>query len=74
MSKALDSVLNNTCYMLCCIRIPSDLMRTVFKVAAQTDDGWDVLLNTYKHSIYDAEKHKTLEALASTQDIRKIIW
>ncbi|XP_039517984.1 leucyl-cystinyl aminopeptidase-like [Pimephales promelas] len=54
--------------------IPSDLMRTVFKVAAQTDDGWDVLLNTYKHSIYDSEKHKTLEGLASTQDVRKILW
>jgi len=60
--------------MLYCIRIPSDLMRTVFKVAAQTDDGWDVLLNTYKHSIYDSEKHKTLEGLASTQDVRKILW
>ncbi|XP_016093811.1 leucyl-cystinyl aminopeptidase [Sinocyclocheilus grahami] len=54
--------------------IPSDLMRTVFKVAAQTDEGWGKLLDTYKHSINDQEKHKTLEALASTQDIRKIIW
>lgn len=49
-------------------------MTTVFKVAAQTDDGWDVLLSTYKHSICDAEKRKTLEALASTQDVQKIIW
>uniref|UniRef100_A0A671RKB5 Leucyl-cystinyl aminopeptidase n=1 Tax=Sinocyclocheilus anshuiensis TaxID=1608454 RepID=A0A671RKB5_9TELE len=54
--------------------IPSDLMRTVFKVAAQTDEGWGKLLDTYKHSINDQEKRKTLEALASTQDIRKIIW
>uniref|UniRef100_A0A671RJN9 Aminopeptidase n=1 Tax=Sinocyclocheilus anshuiensis TaxID=1608454 RepID=A0A671RJN9_9TELE len=53
--------------------IPSDLMRTVFKVAAQTDEGWGKLLDTYKHSINDQEKRKTLEALASTQDIRKII-
>ncbi|KAK9974347.1 hypothetical protein ABG768_022449 [Culter alburnus] len=55
-------------------QIPSDLMTTVFKVGAQTEDGWDVLLSTYKHSICDAEKRKTLEALASTQDVRKIIW
>ncbi|XP_050965784.1 leucyl-cystinyl aminopeptidase isoform X2 [Labeo rohita] len=55
-------------------RIPSDLMRTVFKVAAQTDEGWSKLLYTYKHSINDPEKRKTLEALASTQDVRKIIW
>uniref|UniRef100_A0A9J8A5C6 Aminopeptidase n=1 Tax=Cyprinus carpio carpio TaxID=630221 RepID=A0A9J8A5C6_CYPCA len=51
-----------------------DLMRTVFKVAAQTDEGWGKLLDIYKHSINDQEKRKTLEALASTQDIRKIIW
>uniref|UniRef100_A0A673LRT7 Aminopeptidase n=1 Tax=Sinocyclocheilus rhinocerous TaxID=307959 RepID=A0A673LRT7_9TELE len=55
-------------------QIPSDLMRTVFKVAAQTDEGWGKLLDTYKHSINDQEKRKTLEALASTQDILKIIW
>uniref|UniRef100_A0A8C1QQ58 Leucyl/cystinyl aminopeptidase n=1 Tax=Cyprinus carpio TaxID=7962 RepID=A0A8C1QQ58_CYPCA len=55
-------------------QIPSDLMRTVFKVAAQTDEGWGKLLDMYKHSINDPEKHKTLEALASTQDVWKIIW
>ncbi len=49
-------------------------MRTVFKVAAQTDEGWGKLLDMYKHSINDPEKRKTLEALASTQDVRKIIW
>lgn len=63
-----------SCDMPCCFRIPSDLMRTVFKVAAQTDEGWGKLLDMYKHSINDPEKHKTLEALASTQDVRKIIW
>ncbi|XP_073717169.1 leucyl-cystinyl aminopeptidase isoform X2 [Misgurnus anguillicaudatus] len=54
--------------------IPSDLMTTVFKVAVQTEDGWGVLLDTYKYSIYDPEKRKALKALASTQDVRKIIW
>lgn len=49
-------------------------MRTVFKVAAQTEEGWGVLLGTYKYSISDPEKHKALEALASTQDVRKIVW
>ncbi|XP_056602424.1 leucyl-cystinyl aminopeptidase isoform X1 [Triplophysa dalaica] len=55
-------------------QIPSHLMRTVFKVAAQTEEGWGVLLGTYKNSISDPEKHKALEALASTQDVRKIVW
>lgn len=54
--------------------IPSDLMTTVFKVAARTEDGWSVLLDTYKNSIYVPEKRKALVALASTQDVRKIIW
>ncbi|XP_051950921.1 leucyl-cystinyl aminopeptidase-like [Xyrauchen texanus] len=54
-------------------QIPSDLMRTVFKVAAQTEDGWTTLLDTYKYSIYDTEKLKTLEALTSTRDVKKII-
>lgn len=49
-------------------------MRTVFKVAARTEDGWGVLLDTYKYSNSDPEKRKALEALASTQDVRKIIW
>lgn len=57
-----------------CFRIPSDLMRTVFKVAAQTDEGWGQLLDVYKHSINDPEKRKALEALASTQAVPKIIW
>ncbi|TRY95869.1 hypothetical protein DNTS_021398 [Danionella cerebrum] len=55
-------------------QIPSDLMMTVFKVAALTDKGWVELLESYKHTIYDTEKRKMLEALASTQDVRKIIW
>ncbi len=49
-------------------------MRTVFKVAAQTDEGWVQLLDVYKHSINDPEKRKALEALASSQAVPKIIW
>uniref|UniRef100_A0A8B9HSR5 Leucyl-cystinyl aminopeptidase n=2 Tax=Astyanax mexicanus TaxID=7994 RepID=A0A8B9HSR5_ASTMX len=54
--------------------IPGDLLRVVLSVAAQTEVGWKELFDTYKHSIYDSEKRKTLEALASTQDVRKIVW
>ncbi|XP_052411438.1 leucyl-cystinyl aminopeptidase isoform X2 [Carassius gibelio] len=54
-------------------QIPSDLVRTVFKVAAQTDEGWVELFGVYEKSINDPVKRKTLEALASTQDVRKII-
>ena len=54
--------------------IPGDLLKAVLSVGAQTEKGWGDLFDTYKHSIYDSEKRKTLEALASTQDVRKIVW
>ncbi|KAF7687342.1 leucyl-cystinyl aminopeptidase [Silurus meridionalis] len=54
--------------------VPGDLLKAVLSVAAQTEEGWNVILNSYVHSIYDAEKRKALEALSSTRDVRKIAW
>ncbi|MCJ8746846.1 hypothetical protein PDJAM_G00146480 [Pangasius djambal] len=54
--------------------VPGDLLTAVLSVAAQTEEGWNALCDSYIHSIYDSEKRRTLEALASTQDIRKIAW
>ncbi|MBN3301131.1 LCAP aminopeptidase, partial [Amia calva] len=56
------------------LRLPGDLMKTVFTVGAQTNDGWEKLFTAYKLSKIGAEKKKILQALASTQDIRKIVW
>uniref|UniRef100_A0A8C7CLH2 Aminopeptidase n=1 Tax=Oncorhynchus kisutch TaxID=8019 RepID=A0A8C7CLH2_ONCKI len=55
-------------------RIPGDLQRAVFSVAAQSDSGWLSLLDTYRLTTYDSEKRKILQALASTQDPRRIVW
>uniref|UniRef100_A0A674F2R4 Aminopeptidase n=1 Tax=Salmo trutta TaxID=8032 RepID=A0A674F2R4_SALTR len=55
-------------------RIPGDLQRVVFSVAAQSDPGWLSLLDTYRLTTYDSEKRKILQALASTQDPRRIMW
>uniref|UniRef100_A0AAY5KLA7 Aminopeptidase n=1 Tax=Esox lucius TaxID=8010 RepID=A0AAY5KLA7_ESOLU len=55
-------------------RIPGDLERVVFSVAAQSDSGWLSLLEAYGHTTYDSEKRKILQALASTQDTRRIVW
>lgn len=50
-------------------------MKTVFTTGAKTDDGWKFLLSMYMSSDPEAEeKHKMLEALASTEDVRKLIW
>ncbi|XP_060740091.1 leucyl-cystinyl aminopeptidase [Tachysurus vachellii] len=54
--------------------VPGDLLRVVLSVAAQNDEDWNTLYESYMHSIYDSEKRKTLEALSSTQDMRKIAW
>uniref|UniRef100_A0A667YAV9 Leucyl/cystinyl aminopeptidase n=1 Tax=Myripristis murdjan TaxID=586833 RepID=A0A667YAV9_9TELE len=55
-------------------QIPGDLQRLVFTVAARSDEGWVQVLQMYAHATYDAEKRKMLQALASTQDTRRIVW
>ncbi|KAM8960222.1 leucyl-cystinyl aminopeptidase [Pelodytes ibericus] len=55
-------------------RIPTNVMKTVFKVGAMTDSGWERLLRIYSSSLFETEKLKILEALASTNDARKILW
>uniref|UniRef100_A0A8C9VML8 Leucyl/cystinyl aminopeptidase n=1 Tax=Scleropages formosus TaxID=113540 RepID=A0A8C9VML8_SCLFO len=55
-------------------RIPGDLMKVVFSVGAQSNAGWEMLLQTYTHSIVDADRRKMLAALASSQDVRKVLW
>ncbi|XP_076006763.1 leucyl-cystinyl aminopeptidase [Genypterus blacodes] len=55
-------------------RIPGDLQRVVYTVAAQTDEDWTTLLEMYRHATSDAEKRNMLRGLASTQDTRRIAW
>ncbi|KAM9810926.1 leucyl-cystinyl aminopeptidase [Neosynchiropus ocellatus] len=55
-------------------RIPGDLQRVVFSVAAQSREDWPTLLTLYSHATYDAEKRQMLLGLASTQDTRSIAW
>uniref|UniRef100_F7ETK7 Leucyl-cystinyl aminopeptidase n=1 Tax=Xenopus tropicalis TaxID=8364 RepID=F7ETK7_XENTR len=59
--------LNNT-------RIPTDVMKVVFKVGAKTAEGWAFLWDKYTTSLYETEKRKILEALASTDNGRKLQW
>ncbi|MGH0162220.1 UNVERIFIED_CONTAM: hypothetical protein FKN15_042193 [Acipenser sinensis] len=54
--------------------IPADLMRTVFTVGIRHCDGWDSVLEAYSNSSFEAEREKMLQALASSADIRKLIW
>ncbi|KAM8792935.1 leucyl-cystinyl aminopeptidase isoform 1-T1 [Eudromia elegans] len=54
--------------------LPSDVMKSVFAAGAKTNEGWDFLLKMYSSSIPEAEKNKMIEALASTDDVRKLMW
>ncbi|XP_074851396.1 leucyl-cystinyl aminopeptidase isoform X2 [Carettochelys insculpta] len=54
--------------------LPSDVMKTVFTAGAKTNAGWEFLLSVYMSPVPEAEKYKILEALASTEDVRKLIW
>ncbi|XP_059949175.1 leucyl-cystinyl aminopeptidase isoform X2 [Mesoplodon densirostris] len=54
--------------------LPTDVMTTVFKVGAKTERGWSFLLSKYASIGSEAEKNKILEALASSEDVRKLHW
>ncbi|XP_028661568.1 leucyl-cystinyl aminopeptidase [Erpetoichthys calabaricus] len=54
--------------------LPADVKSTVFFVGAMSEEGWDILLQEYSESMSDAEKHKILEALASTPNTTKLVW
>lgn len=55
-------------------RIPGDLQKVVFRVAAQSTEDWETLLTVYHYATYDSEKKNMLRGLASTQDAQKIVW
>ncbi|XP_077418111.1 leucyl-cystinyl aminopeptidase [Vanacampus margaritifer] len=55
-------------------QILGDLQEIVFSVAAQSNEDWETLLSMYHYAIYDTEKQKMLQGLASTQDTQKIVW
>ncbi|XP_061874076.1 leucyl-cystinyl aminopeptidase isoform X3 [Colius striatus] len=54
--------------------LPSDVMKAVFTAGAKSSDGWEFLLMMYTSSFAEAEKSKMIEALASTEDVRKLTW
>ncbi|XP_048667820.1 leucyl-cystinyl aminopeptidase [Marmota marmota marmota] len=54
--------------------LPTDVMTTVFKAGAKTEEGWLFLLSKYKSVGSEAEKNKILEALASSEDVWKLHW
>ncbi|XP_071436396.1 leucyl-cystinyl aminopeptidase isoform X1 [Pithys albifrons albifrons] len=56
------------------VSLPTDVMKAIFTVGAKSSHGWEFLLKMYSSSVSEAEKSKMIEALASTEDVRKLIW
>lgn len=54
--------------------LPTDVMNIIFTVGAKTASDWDFLLGVYSSLASEPEKLKILEALASTEDVRRLIW
>ncbi|KAM4051005.1 leucyl-cystinyl aminopeptidase [Anomaloglossus baeobatrachus] len=54
--------------------LPSSVKKIVFKVGAQTDEGWEHLYLMYSTSLSEAEKIKMLEGLVNTQNGKKLQW
>ncbi|XP_070794866.1 leucyl-cystinyl aminopeptidase isoform X1 [Pituophis catenifer annectens] len=56
------------------ISLQTNVMKIIFTAGAKTEDGWQFLLKMYSFVDSEPEKLKILESLASTSDVKKLIW
>ncbi|XP_070599089.1 leucyl-cystinyl aminopeptidase isoform X2 [Erythrolamprus reginae] len=54
--------------------LDSNVMKIIFIAGAKTEAGWQFLLKMYSFVDSEPEKLKILESLASTSDVKKLIW
>ncbi|XP_072244138.1 endoplasmic reticulum aminopeptidase 2 [Leuresthes tenuis] len=54
------------------LNLPTDVAETVYSVGAQDDHGWASLLETYKISLSETQKHKIMFALTSSRHTDKL--
>ncbi|TKC49894.1 hypothetical protein EI555_015767, partial [Monodon monoceros] len=55
------------------INIPTDVLKIVYSVGAQTTAGWNYLLEQYERSLSGAEKNKILYALSTSKHQEKLM-
>ncbi|XP_037385949.1 endoplasmic reticulum aminopeptidase 2 isoform X1 [Talpa occidentalis] len=55
------------------LNLPTDVLKIVYSVGAQTTAGWNYLLNQYDLSMSGAEKIKILYALSTSKDQEKLM-
>ncbi|KAK1176498.1 endoplasmic reticulum aminopeptidase 2-like isoform X1 [Acipenser oxyrinchus oxyrinchus] len=54
------------------VSLPTDVLRTVYLIGAQTSEGWNQLLEYYRVSLSATEKNKILSALTQSRDTDKL--
>uniref|UniRef100_A0A8C9H3Y8 Aminopeptidase n=1 Tax=Piliocolobus tephrosceles TaxID=591936 RepID=A0A8C9H3Y8_9PRIM len=54
------------------LNIPTDVLKIVYSVGAQTTTGWNYLLELYELSMSSAEKYKILYALSTSKHQEKL--
>lgn len=55
------------------LNIPTDVLKIVYSVGAQTTAGWNYLLEQYELSVSGTEKNKILYALSTSKDQRQLM-
>ncbi|XP_070425720.1 endoplasmic reticulum aminopeptidase 2 [Equus przewalskii] len=55
------------------LNIPTDVLKIVYSVGAQTTAGWNYLLKQYELSVSGAEKNKILYALSTSKHEEKLM-
>uniref|UniRef100_A0A2K5EMY8 Aminopeptidase n=1 Tax=Aotus nancymaae TaxID=37293 RepID=A0A2K5EMY8_AOTNA len=55
------------------LNIPTDVLKIVYSVGAQTTEGWNYLLEQYKLSMSSAEKNKILYGLSTSKHQEKLL-
>ncbi|XP_061008048.1 endoplasmic reticulum aminopeptidase 2 [Dama dama] len=55
------------------LNIPTDVLKIVYSVGAQTTSGWNYLLEQYELSLSGAEKNKILYALSTSKHQEKLM-
>uniref|UniRef100_A0A8C6B248 Aminopeptidase n=1 Tax=Monodon monoceros TaxID=40151 RepID=A0A8C6B248_MONMO len=55
------------------LNIPTDVLKIVYSVGAQTTAGWNYLLEQYERSLSGAEKNKILYALSTSKHQEKLM-
>ncbi|TSM28089.1 Endoplasmic reticulum aminopeptidase 1 [Bagarius yarrelli] len=56
------------------IRLPADIRLVVYTEGAQTEEGWDLLMEMYRHTVYPSEKSQIKAALSYSPLAHKLEW